>query len=312
MTEADSAGTRAPKATWTEADVPGQAGRTAVVTGANSGLGFEAARVLAQRGAAVVLACRDLAKAKDAVEQISAAAPGARLSTVRLNLGSLTSIREAAEELRAGHDRLDLLINNAGLMMTPRGRTEDGFELQFGTNHLGHFALTGLLLDRMLTVPRSRVVTVSSSGHRMGRIDFGDLQSERRYSRTGAYGQSKLANLLFTYELQDRLARAGAATEALAAHPGTARTSLTRYLPGWMQAGAALIPFQGSAMGAVPILRAATDPDARGGEYYGPAGLGENRGPAKRVRSNARSHDTGVARRLWDESVRLTGVSYPV
>ena len=307
-----STGTRTPKATWTEADVPGQGGRTAVVTGANSGLGFEAARVLAERGAAVVLACRDLGKAKDAVDQISAAAPGSKLSTVRLNLGSLASIREAAEELRDGHDRLDLLINNAGLMMTPHGRTEDGFELQFGTNHLGHFALTGLLLDRMLAVPGSRVVTVSSNVHRMGRIDFGDLQSERRYSRTGAYGQSKLANLLFTYELQDRLARAGAATEALAAHPGTSRTNLTQYLPVLMRVGAVLLPTQGSAMGAVPTLRAATDPGARGGEYYGPAGLGENRGPAKRVRSSARSHDTEVAKRLWDESARLTGVSYPV
>jgi NAD(P)-dependent dehydrogenase (short-subunit alcohol dehydrogenase family) len=313
MTDAGgSTGTRAPEATWTEADVPGQAGRTAVITGANSGLGLEAARVLAQRGAAVVLACRDLAKAKDATDQIRAAAPGAELSTVRLDLGSLASIREAAEELRAGHDRLDLLINNAGLMMTPHGRTEDGFELQLGTNHLGHFALTGLLLDRMLEVPGSRVVTVSSNGHRLGRINFGDLQSERRYSRTRAYGQSKLANLLFTYELQDRLTRAGAATQALAAHPGTSRTNLTQYLPVLMRAGAALLPTQGSAMGAVPVLRAATDPDARGGEYYGPAGLGENRGPARRVQSSARSHDTEAARRLWDESVQLTGVSYPV
>jgi NAD(P)-dependent dehydrogenase (short-subunit alcohol dehydrogenase family) len=305
-------GTRQPAATWTEADVPGQSGRTAVVTGANSGLGFETARVLAERGAAVVLAVRDPAKAKDAAARISASAPGATLSTVRLDLGSLASVREAAEELRAGHERLDLLINNAGLMMTPHGRTEDGFELQFGTNHLGHFALTGLLLDRMLKVPGSRVVTVSSNGHRMGRINFDDLQSERRYSRTGAYGQSKLANLLFTYELQDRLARAGAATEALAAHPGTSRTALTRYLPVWMRLGAAVIPFQPSAMGAVPTLRAATDPAARGGEYYGPAGLAENRGPAKRVQSSARSHDTETGKRLWEESARLTGVSYPV
>jgi NAD(P)-dependent dehydrogenase (short-subunit alcohol dehydrogenase family) len=305
-------GTRQPAATWTEADVPGQSGRTAVVTGANSGLGFETSRVLAERGAAVVLACRDLGKGKDAAARISTLVPEARLSTVRLDLGSLASIREAAEELRAGHERLDLLINNAGLMMTPHGRTEDGFELQLGTNHLGHFALTGLLLDRMLQVPGSRVVTVSSNGHRMGRINFDDLQSERRYSRTGAYGQSKLANLLFTYELQIRLARAGAATEALAAHPGTSRTALTRNLPGLMRFGAALMPFQPSAMGAVPTLRAATDPAAHGGEYYGPAGLAENRGPAKRVQSSARSHDTEAGRRLWEESARLTGVSYPV
>ena len=305
-------GARTSAAAWTEADVPGQAGRTAVVTGANSGIGFEAARVLAERGAAVVLAIRDLGKGEDAAAKIRASAPAASVSIVRLDLGSLASIREAAEEVRAGHDRLDLLINNAGLMMTPHGRTQDGFELQFGTNHLGHFALTGLLLDRMLQVPGSRVVTVSSNGHRMGRINFGDLQSERRYSRTGAYGQSKLANLLFTYELQVRLARAGAATEALAAHPGTSRTALTRNLPGLMRFGAALMPFQPSAMGAVPTLRAATDPAARGGEYYGPAGLAENRGPAKRVQSSARSHDTETGRRLWEESARLTGVSYPV
>jgi len=309
--DASGAGT-STAAAWTEADVPSQAGRIAVITGANSGIGFEAARVLADRGATVVLAVRDLGKARDAEARIRASVPAARLSSVRLDLGSLASVRAAAEELRAGHDRLDLLINNAGLMMTPRGRTEDGFELQFGTNHLGHFALTGLLLDRMLQVPGSRVVTVSSNAHRMGRINFGDLQSERAYSRTSAYAQSKLANLLFTYELQDRLARAGAATEALAAHPGTARTALTRYLPAPMRLGALLIPFQDSAMGAVPMLRAATDPAARGGEYYGPAGLGENRGPARLVRSSARSHDMQVARRLWEESARLTGVTYPV
>jgi NAD(P)-dependent dehydrogenase (short-subunit alcohol dehydrogenase family) len=310
--DAGSTRTRGTAAAWTEADVPEQSGRTAVVTGANSGIGFEAARVLAERGAAVVLAIRDLGKGEDAAAKIRASAPAASVSIVRLDLGSLASIREAAEELRAGHDRLDLLMNNAGLMMTPRGRTADGFELQLGTNHLGHFALTGLLLDRMLQVPGSRVVTMSSNGHKLGRIHFDDLQSERRYSRTGAYAQSKLANLLFTYELQDRLTRAGAATAALAAHPGTSRTALTRNLPAVMRLGAALMPFQPPAMGAAPMLRAATDPAALGGEYYGPAGFGENSGPAKRVLSNARSHDREAARRLWEESARLTGVSYPV
>ena len=310
-----SDGTRTPAAStaaWTEADVPEQSGRTAVVTGANSGIGFEAARVLAERGAEVVLAVREPGKGRDAAARIGASAPGANLSVVRLDLGSLASVREAAEELRASHDRLDLLINNAGVMMTPRGRTEDGFELQLGTNHLGHFALTGLLLDRMLQVPGSRVVTVSSNGHKMGRINFADLQSERRYSRTGAYAQSKLANLLFTYELQDRLSRAGAQTAALAAHPGTSKTALTRNLPAVMRLGAALLPFQPAEMGAVPMLRAATDPAARGGEYYGPAGFAENSGPARRVRSSARSHDREAARRLWAESARLTEVSYPV
>jgi NAD(P)-dependent dehydrogenase (short-subunit alcohol dehydrogenase family) len=307
MTETRTAGGKH----WTEADVPEQPGRVAVVTGANTGIGFEAARVLAERGATVVLACRNPDRAQDAVDRIGATARG-EVGTVRVDLASLASVREAAEDLRTRHDRIDLLINNAGLMMPPHGRTEDGFELQFGTNHLGHFALTGLLLDRMLAVPGSRVVTVSSYGHRMGRIDFGNLQWERGYNRVGAYGRSKLANLLFTYELQRRLAAAGAATEALAAHPGTSRTELVRHLPAWMRVGAVFMPMQGSAMGAVPMLRAATDPQAHGGEYYGPAGFGENSGPAKRVQSNARSHDEEVARRLWEESERLTGVTYPL
>ena len=312
MSDTGQAAAGEPKATWRESDVPEQAGRTALVTGANSGIGFETARVLAERGAAVVLACRDPGKASAAAARIAAAAPRASLSVVRLDLASLASIRAAAEELRAGHDRLDLVINNAGLMMPPYGRTEDGFELQFGTNHLGHFALTGLLLDRMMAVPGSRVVTLSSNGHRMGRIDFGNLQWEHGYRRPAAYGRSKLANLLFTYELQRRLAAAGAATAALAAHPGTSRTELTRHLPGWMRAGALVVPNQSSAMGALPTLRAATDPGAQGGEYYGPAGFGEFTGPARRVQSSARSRDGEAARRLWDESERLTEVTYPV
>ena len=312
MTDTGPAAADEPRAAWREPDVPEQAGRTAVVTGANSGIGFQAARVLAERGAAVVLACRDPGRARDAAARIAGAAPGASLSVVRLDLASLASVREAAAELRAGHGRLDLLINNAGLMMPPYGRTEDGFELQFGTNHLGHFALTGLLLDQMLAVPGSRVVTLSSSGHRMGRMDFGNLQWERGYRRPAAYGRSKLANLLFSYELQRRLAAAGAATAALAAHPGTSRTELTRHLPAWMRAGALVVPNQSSAMGALPTLRAATDPAARGGEYYGPAGLGEFTGPARRVGSSGRSRDAATARRLWEESERLTGVTYPV
>jgi NAD(P)-dependent dehydrogenase (short-subunit alcohol dehydrogenase family) len=297
---------------WTPADVPDQAGRTAVVTGANSGIGFETALVLAEHGATVVLACRDHGRAQDAAARITDVAAGADVRTVRLNLASLASIRETAEEIRASHERLDLLVNNAGVMYPPYGRTEDGFELQIGTNHLGHFALTGLLLGLMTDAAGSRVVTVSSQGHRAGRIDFDDLQSERRYSRVAAYGQSKLANLLFTYELQRRLAAAGAATAALAAHPGTTRTELLRHVPGWLQAASALVPLQASAMGALPTLRAATDPAARGGEYYGPDGFGEMGGHPRRVQSNARSRNTGAAGRLWAESLRLTGVEYPV
>jgi NAD(P)-dependent dehydrogenase (short-subunit alcohol dehydrogenase family) len=291
---------------WTEADVPAQRGRTAVITGANTGLGFETARVLAARSAQVVLACRDLGRAKEAAARIAG-----DVQSVRLDLASLASVREAAEEIGP----VDLLINNAGVMMTPFGRTADGFELQLGVNHLGHFALTGLLLEQMLGREGSRVVTVSSNGHKSGRIDFGDLQSQRRYRRMAAYYQSKLANLMFTYELQRRLAAARARTQALAAHPGKARTELTRYLPGWMRLEDLVIeqPFgQNAAMGALATLRAAADPAARGGEYYGPGGRGEQRGYPRLVAASERARDLDTQQRLWRESERLTGVSYPV
>jgi NAD(P)-dependent dehydrogenase (short-subunit alcohol dehydrogenase family) len=295
---------------WTEADVPAQRGRTAVITGANTGLGFETARVLAARGARVVLACRDLGRAKQAAARIVG-----DVQTVRLDLASLASVREAVGEIGSAHGPIDLLINNAGVMMTPFGRTADGFELQLGVNHLGHFALTGLLLEQMLGREGSRVVTVSSNGHKSGRIDFGDLQSQRRYRRMAAYYQSKLANLMFTYELQRRLAAARARTQALAAHPGKARTELTRYLPGWMRLEDLVIeqPFgQNAAMGALATLRAAADPAARGGEYYGPGGRGEQRGYPRLVAASERARDLDTQQRLWRESERLTGVSYPV
>ncbi len=303
------------RARWAEADVPDQAGRTAVVTGANSGIGFDTARVLAEHGATVVVACRDVAKGQDAASRIAVTAAQPAVTVVRLDLASLASVREAADEIRASHDRLDLLINNAGLMMPPRGVTADGFELQLGTNHLGHFALTGLLLDRLLPVGGSRVVTVSSNAHRTGRINFDDLQSQRRYRKMTAYAQSKLANLMFTYELQHRLAAAGAPTMALAAHPGTAFTELTRNMPGPVQylnqrLGSAFT--QSARMGALPTLRAATDPAARGGEYYGPDGRLEMKGHPRRVEPNARARDEDAQRRLWAESERLTGVTYPV
>ena len=306
---------------WTEADVPAQRGRTAVITGANTGLGFETARVLAARGAQVVLACRDLGRAKEAVARIRSGSPqptgvmSANLHAVRLDLSSLASVREAAEEIGAAYGPVDLLINNAGVMMTPFRRTADGFELQLGVNHLGHFALTGLLLGRMLGREGSRVVTVSSNGHKSGRIDFDDLQSQRRYRRTAAYYQSKLANLMFTYELQRRLAAAQAQTQAFAAHPGKARTKLIRYLPAWMRWEDLVIeqPLgQSAAMGARATLRAAADPAACGGEYYGPGGRGELRGHPRLVASSERARDVEAQQRLWRESERLTGVSYPV
>jgi len=306
---------------WTEADVPVQRGRTAVITGANTGLGFETARVLAARGAQVVLACRDLGQAKEAAVRILSGSPAAAevvpadLHAVRLDLASLASVREAAEEIAAAYGPVDLLINNAGVMMTPFRRTADGFELQLGVNHLGHFALTGLLLGRMLGREGSRVVTVSSNGHKSGRIDFDDLQSQRRYRRMAAYYQSKLANLMFTYELQRRLAAAQAQTQALAAHPGKARTELIRYLPAWMRWEDLVIeqPLgQSAAMGARATLRAAADPAACGGEYYGPGGRGELRGHPRLVASSERARDVEAQQRLWRESERLTGVSYPV
>ena len=307
--------TKTGQGPWTVADVSDQQGRTAVVTGSNTGIGYEAAAVLAQRGAITVLACRDTGKAERAAARLSAAAPQATVSVVRLDLASLDSVRAAAEQIRASHERLDLLINNAGLMMPPHGTTADGFELQLGTNHLGHFALTSLLLDLMLSVPGSRVVTVSSNGHRGGRINFADLQSERRYGRMSAYAQSKLANLMFTYELERRLRAAEAPTIALAAHPGTASTELVRHIPGPLRTAYAAtggLFTQSATMGALPTLRAATDPAAHGGEYYGPSGLGQMKGYPVLVSSNSRSHDEAAQRRLWAESERLTGVTYPV
>jgi NAD(P)-dependent dehydrogenase (short-subunit alcohol dehydrogenase family) len=299
---------------WTTADIPDQTGRTAVITGANTGLGYETAAALAAKGAHVVLAVRNVEKGKAAADLIARANAGASVAIQELDLTSLDSIRNAADQLRADHASIDLLINNAGVMMTPKSTTKDGFELQFGTNHLGHFALTNLLLDRILAVPGSRIVTVSSVGHRFARagIRFDDLQSELNYSRVGAYGQSKLANLMFTYELQRRLQ--GTNTIAVASHPGGSNTELSRNLPASFRwATEVLAPLmQGPDMGALPSLRAATDPGVLGGQYYGPDGFGEQRGYPKVVASSAVSHDTAAQRRLWAVSEELTSVVSPV
>jgi NAD(P)-dependent dehydrogenase (short-subunit alcohol dehydrogenase family) len=302
-------------AKWTTADIPDQTGRVAIVTGANTGLGYETAAALAAKGAHVVLAVRNLDKGKDAVALISKRGPSADVALQELDLTSLDSIRAAAEQLRSDHDRIDLLINNAGVMYTPKSTTKDGFELQFGTNHLGHFAFTGLLLDRLLPVAGSRIVTVSSVGHRiLADIHFDDLQWERRYNRVAAYGQAKLANLLFTYELQRRLAPRGT-TIAAAAHPGMSDTELMRNMPApLVTAFERIAPLvaQDAAIGALPTLRAATDPAVLGGQYYGPDGIGQTRGYPKVVGSSKKSHDAEKQKRLWSVSEELTGVVYPV
>ena len=303
-------------ADWTEALIPDQTGRVVLVTGANSGIGLEAARMLAQRGAQVVLACRTRSKADAARASILADAPAADVSIIDLDLSSLASTGEAAAEFSGRFDRLDLLLNNAGVMATPYQRTVDGFELQFATNHLSHFALTGHLLPTLLATPASRVVNVSSLAHRMGKIDFDDLQSERKYRAWGAYGQSKLANLLFTFELQRRLSAIGADTIAVAAHPGISDTNLAGSSGGIAGKLMSLTkPFakvfsQNSHAGALPTLRAATDPAALGGEYYGPDGFMEQRGTPKRVESTGAAKDPAVAERLWHVSVELTGVPF--
>jgi NAD(P)-dependent dehydrogenase (short-subunit alcohol dehydrogenase family) len=291
--------------TWTAQNVPDQSGRSVVVTGANSGIGFQATRVLAERGAEVVLAVRDITRGEAAAGRMQGA-----VRVRRLDLADLASVREFAA---AAPDRIDVLINNAGVMALPERRTADGFEMQLGTNHLGHFALTGLLLERLLAGTEPRVVTVSSNLHKRGRIDFDDLQGERAYDKWAAYGQSKLANLLFAYELQRR---AGNALRSLAVHPGLASTNLWAggaagsRLGERIAARVGTLIGQSDAMGAEPTLYAATAPDIRGGAYVGPRGVNEMRGHPKLVESSAASKDEATARRLWAVSEELTGVRY--
>jgi NAD(P)-dependent dehydrogenase (short-subunit alcohol dehydrogenase family) len=314
MTEDSRARTRTGR--WSEADIPDQASRIVVITGANSGLGYQTARMLARPGARVVLACRNLAKANQAADRIRTDSGPASAAVVQLDLASLASVRAAADEIVVTYPRLDLLISNAGVMELPYERTEDGFELTFGTNHLGHFALTGWLLDRLLHTPGSRVVTMSSQGHLDGMMNFDDLQSERGYQPAAAYHQSKLANLLFTYELDRRLTAAGALTVAVASHPGVVHTDLFRTRSRLNQLLISprmrLINFwavQSVRMGALPTLRAATDPAVMGGEFYGPHRRHDTGYPV-RVASSARSHDMSDQARLWQVSEQLTGVSY--
>jgi len=299
---------------WTAQRIPDQRGRVAVVTGANSGLGLVTARELARAGALVVLACRNLDKGAAAVRAIESEVSQPQLELEALDLASLDSVRGFVERVRQSHEGIDLLINNAGIMATPRERTADGFELQFGTNHLGHFALTGLLIDRLEGRDDARVVTLSSAMHRTGRIAFENLGGERRYFRWRAYGQSKLANLLFALELERRLRAAGSTVKSLAAHPGWAATNLQETGPPLvdalaMKVGNHLIA-QSDDMGALPTLYAATEPGLAGGTYVGPDGLAEQRGHPKPVSPSRAARDEQVARRLWEVSEEMTGVRF--
>ena len=302
---------------WTAAAIPSLAGLRAVVTGANSGLGYETALALAAHGAQVTMAVRDTAKGDAAAQQIRAQAPQASIEVRRLDLADLASIDEFAWLWRESHpDGLDMLINNAGIMAIPRRETADGFEMQLGTNHLGHFALTGRLLDAIR--PEGRIVTVSSQAHRMGRMDFDDLMGERKYGAWRAYGQSKLANLLFVRSLAERLERAGSTIASIGAHPGFASTHLQAVAPemkgrGWqvkIMDGVNKVMAQSAAMGALPTLYAATFPAIRSGDYVGPDGFGEQRGHPTLVGMNASARDDEAANRLWTVSEDLTGVRY--
>ncbi|HET8821427.1 MAG TPA: oxidoreductase [Thermoleophilaceae bacterium] len=297
---------------WDASRIPGQTGRVAVVTGANSGLGLVTARELARAGAQVVLACRNLEKGRAALADVGRAATGPAPELEELDLASLDSVRAFAERFRSKHDRLDLLVNNAGVMAPPRRRTADGFELQFGTNHLGHFALTGLLLPAMEGREDARVVTLSSNAHKFGRIAFDNLSGDRRYFRWRAYGQSKLANLLFALELDRRLRASGSTVKSLAAHPGYAATNLQSAAAPLvdrlvMKLGNATVA-QNDEMGALPQLYAATEPGLEGGTYVGPDGPGEQRGYPTTVRPSGAARDERAARRLWEVSEELTGV----
>ena len=304
---------------WTEADIGDQTGRTVLITGANSGIGYEAARALSQHGAHVVLACRTRNKADDAVARIAALNPSGTTEILEMDLADLDSVADAASRFVSGHERLDVLVNNAGLMATPNQRTAQGFEMQFGVNHLGHFALTGHLTEMLMASGPARVVSISSQGHRPGKIRFDDVNSEKKYSPWPAYFQSKLANLLFIRELQRRLALAQTEVIAVAAHPGVSSTNLghesSGLLTSMMQRTRPVFDrfiSQSAAMGALPTLRAAVDPLVAGGDYFGPDGFGEQRGHPVKVDSSRRAKDDGAARRLWELSEQLTAVTYPI
>ncbi len=303
---------------WTFDDMPDLTGKTAMVSGANSGVGFCTCRALAAKGAQVVMACRNLEKGQAAAQAILKEFPHAALELMALDLADLHSVRAFVFAFGEKHARLHLLVNNAGLMATPYRRTADGFELQLGVNHLGHFAMTGMLLEQILAAGEARVVTVTSAVYSGGRINFADLNSQQKYARWGAYAQSKLANLLFAGELQRRLESGGYAAISLAAHPGYSATNLQitgpgldndRVLLGLMKFGNALFA-QPACMGALPVLYAVSSPDARGGDLIGPGGWLGLRGYPVRMQAEKGGSDLVVAERLWEVSEEMTGVRY--
>ncbi len=303
---------------WTANDIPDQSGKIAVITGANSGLGFEAARALARKGAHVVLTGRNEQKLEDATKRILEETPQAKLTSMRLDLADLASVRSFAEEYLRQFDQLHILINNAGVMGIPYRQTADGFEMQFGTNHLGHFALTALLLPAIRNTPGARVVNVSSGFAQRGKMHFDDLNMESNYRPWAAYAQSKLANQLFTTELQRRFEAAGIDAISVAAHPGYAATNLQAVAPQmsnsrmrlWMMGLMNRFLAQSAEQGALPILYAATAPDVKGGEYFGPDGLMEMRGYPTRVKMQPEAHDPEATSKLWELSEQMTGITY--
>ncbi|MFT3710795.1 MAG: oxidoreductase [Archangium sp.] len=302
-------------AKWSLNDMPSLEGQVWIVTGANSGLGLESVRGLAAKGATVVMGCRDPGRAQGAADDVKKTVPNAKLELESLDLASLKSIEAFAQKMTTAHPRVDGLINNAGVMATPPKKTADGFELQFGTNHLGHFALTLRLLPLLEESNTARVVTVASDLHKRGNLRFDDLMLEKSYSPWNAYGNSKLANLLFTYELARKLAAAGKKTVAVAAHPGYAATNLqgsteSAFFGFFMSIGNAILA-QSAQMGALPTLLAATGSEVKPGEYFGPGGFMGMKGHPVKVESNARSKDTSTAAELWKVSEQLTGVSFP-
>jgi NAD(P)-dependent dehydrogenase (short-subunit alcohol dehydrogenase family) len=302
---------------WDTTDMPDLSGKVIVLTGANSGIGFEAAKAFAHKGAKVVLACRDLEKANKSINEIAKDLPTAKIEAMALNLASLESVHAFAKSFKHSFDRLDVLVNNAGLMTSDYQTTTEGFELMFGAMHLGHFALTGLLLDQIKATADARVVTISSFGHRMGKIDFDNLtfKDGKGFSDRAGYGRAKLANLLFTYELQRKFDAAGVRAKAVAAHPGNARTNLVTdkhklHVRMFVWALLAVGRIQSAEKGALPTLRAATDLNVQGASYYGPNKAGETRGHPVVVSSSEASHNLDDAQQLWEASEKLTGVRY--